>query len=141
VRACSGGIPFSSVGFACSSPSRRLGLGISWLQGPLFFFPSDGDVPNALDKQFRYLAGVYAGAVTGALWWAIPRIEQRIVAVRIAAGAVFLGGIGRCISMVAVGPPGDPTMIGGLVLELGVVPLLVAWQRRIGRIASGAYEP
>jgi hypothetical protein len=109
-----------------------LGLGIVWLQGPQYFFHGSGDVvPNALDNQFRYLAGVYAGAVTGALWWAIPRIEERGAAVRLAAGAVFLGGIGRCVSLATVGHPGDPAMMGGLVLELGVVPLLVLWHRRI----------
>jgi len=38
---------------------------------------------------------VYAGAVTGSLWWAVPRTEDREMA----------------------------------------VPLLVLWQRRIGRLA------
>jgi len=111
-----------------------LGLALVWSQGAAFFF-RDGaaPVPNALDNQLRYLAGVYAGAVTGALWWAIPRIERGAVPLRIAAGAVFLGGIGRCVSMAAVGPPGDPTMVAGLALELGVVPLLVLWQRCIAR--------
>ncbi len=115
-----------------------IGLGITWIVGPRYFFHSSGgDVPNALDNQFRYLAGVYAGAVTGTLWWAIPRIEERGAAVRLAAGAVFLGGLGRCISLATVGHPGDPAMMGGLVLELGVVPLLVLWQRRI-ESSSGA---
>lgn len=108
-----------------------LGLAIVWSQGPAFFFGDQAaTVPNALDNQFRYLAGVYAGAVTGGLWWAIPKIEHRALPLRIAAVSVFLGGIGRCVSMVAVGSPGDPTMVAGLVLELGVVPLLVLWQRR-----------
>jgi hypothetical protein len=116
-----------------------LGLWIAWIRGPGFFV-AEGDpgVPHALDNQFRYLAGVYAGAVTGSLWWAIPRIEVRTAAVRIAAGAVFLGGLGRCISMAAIGHPGDPTMVAGVVLELGAVPLLVLWQRRIARASSGA---
>jgi hypothetical protein len=111
-----------------------LGLAIVWAQGPRFFLRDEAAIlPNALDNQFRYLAGVYAGAVTGALWWAIPRIEHGAVPLRIAAGAVFLGGIGRCVSMAAVGNPGDPTMVAGLGLELGVVPLLVLWQRRLAR--------
>jgi hypothetical protein len=50
------------------------GLAIVRSQGPAFFFGDQATtVPNALDNQFRYLAGVYAGAVTGGLWWAIPR--------------------------------------------------------------------
>ena len=118
-----------------------LGLGITWLVGPRYFSQGGGAVSNALDSQFRYLAGVYAGAVTGSLWWAIPRIEERAMAVRLAGAAVFLGGLGRCISLATVGHPGDATMMGGLVLELGVVPLLVLWQRRIARLARIATEP
>jgi hypothetical protein len=52
-----------------------LGLGVVWVRGPAFFFgEAGGSVPANLDNQFRYLAGVYAGAVTGGLWWALPRI-------------------------------------------------------------------
>jgi hypothetical protein len=113
------------------------GLALAWLRGPQFFFHgAPGSVPNALDNQFRYLAGVYVGAVTFGLWWAIPRIEERGAVLVLAAGAVVLGGIGRCVSMAAVGSPGDPGMMGGLVLELVVVPLLVLWQRRIARAAT-----
>lgn len=102
--------------------------------GAAFFFgDAGGSVPVNLDNQLRYLAGVYAGAVTGGLWWALPRVEERGGAVALAAGAVFLGGVGRCVSMGAVGLPSDPSMIGGLVLELLVAPLLVLWQRRIAR--------
>ena len=116
-----------------------LGLGITWLAGPQYFFHgSNGVVPTALDNQFRYLAGVYAGAVTGSLWWAIPRIEERGEVVRLAAGAVFLGGLGRCVSLATVGLPGDPTMMAGLALELGVVPLLVLWQRRLASLSRTA---
>lgn len=111
-----------------------LGLGIVWSRGTEFFLHGGvGAIPNALDNQLRYLAGVYAGAVTGGLWWAIPRVEERGAVVALAAGAVFLGGLGRCISLAAVGHPGDSTMVGGLALELGVAPLLVLWQRRIAR--------
>src|SRR5262245_61521956 len=116
-----------------------IGLAIAWLIGPKFFFHGNGAaVPNPLDNQWRYLSGVYAGAVTGGLWWAIPRIEERGVALRIAAGAVFLGGLGRCISIAAVGSPGDPLQLGGVVLELGVVPALLLWHRRVVRLSSRA---
>lgn len=94
-------------------------------------------MPNSLDNQLCYLAGVYAGAVTFNLWYAIPRVQTRGLCVAIAAGAVFCGGIGRLVSMASVGNPRDPTMLGGLVLELGVTPLLVLWQRRLARAAIG----
>jgi hypothetical protein len=123
--------------FGILSVIPLLGLVIVWTQGAKFFLHGEpGTVTNALDNQFRYLAGVYAAAVTGSLWWAIPQIERRGIAIMIAGSAVILGGIGRCISMATVGHPGEPTMIGGLVLELGIVPLLVLWQRRIARRAA-----
>lgn len=76
---------------------------------------------------------MYFGTVTLTLWWAIPHIEQRAEAVAIAAVGVFLGGIGRLVSIASVGMPDDPSMLVGLVLELVVAPLLVVWQRRVAR--------
>jgi len=109
-----------------------LGLWLIWLQGPGYFLGDSGvSIPSSLDNQLRYLAGVYFGTVTLTLWWAIPRIEARSEAVTIAAVGVFLGGIGRLVSIASVGMPGDPSMLVGLVLELVVAPLLVLWQRRI----------
>lgn len=114
-----------------------LGLALVWGGGAkLFLHGASGVIPNALDNQLRYLAGVYAAAVTFNLWYAIPRVETRGLSVIIAAGAVFCGGLGRLVSMASVGNPGDPTMMGGLVLELAVTPLLVLWQRRIARTAT-----
>lgn len=114
-----------------------IGLGLTWVVGPVYFLHgAPGEVGVSLDNQMRYLAGIYAGAVTGALWWAIPAVEERGIAVRLAAGAVFLGGVGRCVSMLSVGPPSDATMLYGLALEMGVTPLLVLWQRRVARTAA-----
>jgi hypothetical protein len=111
-----------------------LGLALTWWQGPqLFFGDAAVNIPTSLDNQLRYLAGVYFGAVSLSIWWALPRIEERGLVITIAAVAIFVGGLGRCVSMVSVGLPDDPSMIGGVVLEMLVVPILALWQRRLAR--------
>ncbi len=112
-----------------------LGLCLIWLAGPRYFLGDSGvAIPSMFDNQLHYLAGVYFGTVTLTLWWAIPRIEARFEAVAIAATGVFLGGIGRLVSIASVGMPADSSMVAGLVLELVVAPFLVLWQRRVARI-------
>ena len=43
---------------------------------------------------------------------------------------VFLGGLARLIWVIAVGVPSMP-MLGGLVMELVVTPLMFLWQLRL----------
>ena len=117
-------------------------LGLVWSGGARVLFAGQpANVPASLDNQLRYLAGVYFGTVTLTLWWALPRIEERHEAVRLAAMGVFLGGIGRVVSIASVGLPEYPAMRAAMVLELVAAPLLVLWQRRVaasrhGRTAS-----
>jgi len=107
-----------------------VGLAIAFGPGPAFFFPEGAAVPVDLDNQWRYLSGVYA-CVTGAIWWTLPRVETRLAPLRIVSAGVMLGGVGRIVSIAARGLPDEATMIWGLGLELGVVPLLLLWQRRL----------
>lgn len=110
-----------------------IGVVIGFGPGVAFFFP-DGAAPPPvdLDNQFRYLSGVYA-AVTLGIWYTIPRVDERLAPLRIVATGVILGAVGRLLSMRARGLPDDPTMIGGVALEAGVVPLLLLWQTRLHR--------
>ncbi|MEL6787452.1 MAG: DUF4345 domain-containing protein, partial [Cyanobacteria bacterium J06607_15] len=62
-------------------------------------------------------------------WWAIPNIEKHTAILRIICGAIFMGGIGRLLSMVQVGAP-SPLAIGFTVLEL-LLPLLCVWQAKL----------
>lgn len=112
-----------------------IGVAIGFTQGAAFFGLDPGSLPRPLDNQFRYLSGVYV-MVSAAVWVAIPAIESRALPIRLVALGVFVGGVGRCISMATLGLPEDPAMIGGVAFEMGVVPLLVLWQRRIARLAD-----
>ena len=84
---------------------------------------------RALDSTYRYFGGVYLGVALLALW-CLPRIEERANALVVATGAIFLGGIGRLISIAAVGAPSSVTWYV-LIIELGAVLVALAMRRSI----------
>ncbi|QNP48417.1 DUF4345 domain-containing protein [Diaphorobacter aerolatus] len=93
-------------------------------------------IPNnaLLDSNLRFFGGVWL--VLGiALFWTIPRIEKQGVLFAVCWGAVFLGGIGRLLSMLIVGAPPLP-FIAFTVLEVVGAPIFVWWQRRIAGSAN-----
>ncbi|MDP1554404.1 MAG: DUF4345 domain-containing protein [Hyphomonas sp.] len=78
----------------------------------------------AVDNQFRYLSGVYI-LVSLLLWYAIPKIEQHFTLMALICAALFIGGIGRLLSVMAAGP-GLPGQTAGAFIELGS-PVLLVW--------------
>lgn len=84
----------------------------------------------ASDSHVRYLSGLLLG-IGLSFWACVPGIERRGTVVRTLAGLVVLGGLCR---LLAVGETGaGPHVIGPLVMELGVTPLLACWRERVGR--------
>ena len=83
-----------------------IGLTIGFGPGVGFFFPDGVTPPVDLDNQFRYLSGVYASVTLG-IWYALPRIDERLAPMRIVAAGVMLGAVGRVLSMLAYGLPDD----------------------------------
>ena len=79
-----------------------------------------------LDSHFRYLSGLLL-AIGFGFWSCIPGIERRGARFRLLTGLVFVGGLGRAVSLETVGMP-DLPMVFGLVIELGVTPALCLWQ-------------
>lgn len=88
-------------------------------------------IPAAADSHFRYLAGILL-ALGLAFWSTIPAIERKTARFRMLAAIVVIGGLARALSLALAGMPTAP-MLGGLVLELGVTPLLALWQARVAR--------
>jgi Domain of unknown function (DUF4345) len=82
-----------------------------------------------LDSNLRFFGGTWLGLGL-AVWWLVPAIEKHGSTFRILWGMIFLGGIGRAISMIYAGLPPAP-FIGFTLLELLGAPLLIAWQYRI----------
>jgi hypothetical protein len=102
-----------------------------------------------LDSQFRLTSAVWL-AVGFLVCYMIPRIETHTVLCRFLVAAVFLGGVGRVVSALAVGWPVMPLIAGtptraafavAVVLEMGVVPLLAVWQAHVARgVGRGVYN-
>ena len=86
-----------------------------------------------LDSHVRYLSGLLLGIGLG-FWSTIPRIETQGRRFALLSAIVVLGGLGRLYGMISHGVPSGP-MLFGLAMELGVTPLLWAWQRRLARPA------
>lgn len=82
-----------------------------------------------LDSNLRFFAGVWLGLGL-TLLWLVPRIDTQTAIFRILCGMIFLGGVGRLLSMVLIGLPPLP-FIGFTLLEIVGAPLLVWWQSRI----------
>lgn len=85
------------------------------------------DVP--LDNTYRYLGGIYL-AVALLVLWCVPQLEQRIEGLVFASGAIFLGAVGRLVSIVDVGSPGAYIWFV-LVLELGLLPFTLLLRQRV----------
>ncbi|KRP97117.1 hypothetical protein AOQ73_22035 [Bradyrhizobium pachyrhizi] len=79
-----------------------------------------------LDSNLRFFGGVWLGLGL-ALLWLVPRIESESVLFRVVWGGIFLGGIGRLLSMLMVGLPPLP-FVGFTALEVIGAPLFVYWQ-------------
>jgi hypothetical protein len=90
----------------------------------------------ALDSHVRYLSGLLFGIGIG-FWSTVPRIETQGRRFRLLTAIVFTGGLGRLLGVTLHGWPPAP-MVFGLVMELGVTPLLCLWQSRVERRFSDA---
>lgn len=91
----------------------------------------ESPVGPSLDSNVRYLSGLLVG-IGLAFWEAIPAIEVRTRRIQLLTLIVVLGGIFRLIGIVFVAVPSG-AMLFGLVMELGVTPLICLWQARVAR--------
>jgi hypothetical protein len=86
---------------------------------------------SLLDSNLRFFAGVWLGLGL-ALLWLVPRIDTQTVLFRTFWGMIFIGGLGRLLSMVFTGLPPAP-FIGFTALEIIGAPLFIAWQSRLAK--------
>lgn len=81
-----------------------------------------------LDSNLRYFNGLWLG--TGFVLVALlPRVEQRGQALLVLALLIFVGGIGRVVSMIHHGLP-HPGFLAATLAEL-LFPLVIPWQRSV----------
>ncbi len=99
----------------------------------------DSQAQVNLDTNLRYFAGLWLG-IGLVLPLLVFRIERRREALWVIAVLVFVGGVGRVISMVHHGLP-HPGFVAAAAAEL-LFPLVVPWQRALAkRSATAAHAP
>ena len=105
-------------------------IGMSGISDPLY---RDFSLPAnpVLDSNLRFFAGVWVGLGL-ALYWLIPKIQQQTVLFR-AIWGIFIGAIGRLVSMLLVGLPPTP-FIGFTILEIVGAPIFIWWQSRLAKM-------
>ena len=118
-----------AVAIACLVPlsmgSRSVWRGVVVLRG------SPNPPPADLDSHFRYLSGIFL-AMGVAFVTCVPDIARKGPRFRLLGAMVVSGGLARLASWLTVGEPSAGQRFG-LVMELGVVPLLLLWQWRVAR--------
>lgn len=82
-----------------------------------------------LDSNLRFFGGAWLGLGIGLLWL-VPRIERETALFRVIWGAIFVGGIGRLLSIAFVAAPPIP-FIAFTALEIIGAPLFIYWQHRV----------
>jgi hypothetical protein len=121
-----------SMGILALIPLGTGLVGFLGLNDPLYV--RFGVVPNAaLDSNLRFFSGVWLG-VGIALLAILKRIERHGALFRALWLMIFLGGVGRVLSLIDAGPPPLP-FLGVILLEIVGAPLFVLWQRRIEKEA------
>lgn len=104
--------------------------GLMGVNDPIYAFEVTADMV-LLDSNLRFYAGVWL-ALGLALFYALREIEKPNPLLQAALFCVFIGGIGRLLSMVTLGWPPLP-FVFFTVLEIVGMPLLMLWQYRIAK--------
>ena len=108
-------------------------LGMMGVQDPVYVAAG---VPLIvlLDTNLRFFSGVWVG-VGLALWWLIPTIERQTVLFRVLWGMIFIGGIGRLLSMIMLAWPPIP-FVAFTAIEIVGAPFFIWWQLRVARVGK-----
>ena len=105
-------------------------IGMSGLSDPLY---ASARLPHSilLDSNLRFFGGVWLGLGI-AMYSTIRDIDKKTPLFRVLWGMIFIGGIGRLISMLIVALPPTP-FIGFTLLEIVGAPTMIFWQARLAK--------
>jgi hypothetical protein len=84
-----------------------------------------------LDTNLRFFSGAWVGLGL-ALYWLIPTIERQTVLFRVLWGMIFIGGIGRLLSVVMLGRP-PVAFVAFTAIEIVGAPFFIWWQARVSK--------
>lgn len=103
-------------------------IGLTGINDPIY-----GELSKSnnilLDSNLRFFSGVWLGLGI-VLFSIIKTIDTQTHTFRIIWGCIFLGGIGRFLSIIFIGIPPIP-FIGFTILEIVGAPIFIYWQHRI----------
>jgi hypothetical protein len=103
---------------------------IAMTGGALQLYLGEPETTPRLDNIHRFMAGVYFSCGVIGLWAGIT-IRQQSTLVYLLALAVFLGGVGRLVSMSIVGiPEPHATWLRYVIPEL-IIPVIMVISHRI----------
>lgn len=108
----------------------QVGFGV---HSPLYASANLPDFP-ILDSNLRFFGGMGFGLGLFLLW-IIPSLERQAVLFRAVWLCAFLGGVGRLISLAAVGSPSS-LLIGFTVIEVIGAPGFIYWQHRLAQSSN-----
>jgi len=107
-------------------------LGLLGVADP--FYVAAGVPPIVmLDSNLRFFSGVWLGLGLG-IYWLIPTIERQTLLFRVLWAMIFIGGIGRLLSLTMLAWPPVP-FIAFMALEIVGAPLFIVWQTRLSKSA------
>jgi hypothetical protein len=97
------------------------------------------EVDASFDSEYRFVHAFWF-ATAPVIWSNLPRVEEDPVGLSAALGTVMLGGLARLMSWHQSGRP-RPIFVGGIGLELLVVPGLWIWKGRVVRATAASRPP
>lgn len=97
----------------------------------LHAFDARADLSRDAASHAHYLSGLLLAIGLG-FWSTVPDIDRQGARFRLLALLVLVGGLARLYAVVTAGLPAAG-MVAGLVLELGVTPVLALWRERLER--------
>ncbi len=105
-------------------------LGLLGVEDP--FYVAVGMPPIViLDTNLRFYSGVWLGLGLS-LCWLIPSIEKRTVPFRVIWAMIFIGGVGRLLSMLVLTWP-PFAFVAFTALEIVGAPFFIWWQSRVSK--------
>ena len=105
---------------------------IGMLGGALQMYLGQPDTTPRLDNVHRFMAGIYFGCGLISLW-AGTTIRQQGTLVFLIAVGVFLGAMGRLVSMSVVGLPDPPAVWLGYLLPELILPWIIITAHTLSR--------
>jgi hypothetical protein len=103
-------------------------IGLTGINDPVY-----GDLSKSnnilLDSNLRFFSGIWLGLGI-VLFSIIKTIDTQTQIFRIVWGCIFLGGLGRLLSIIFIGTPPIP-FICFTILEIVGAPVFIYWQQKI----------